>query len=90
MEKQKTQGECLKLEGKLDINSVKARHEALLAGGTMPQQIDAKGVELLDTAGVQWLWWLASKHGGNLSITNASPAVKTVLRAAGLERWVTA
>lgn len=90
MEKPKTQGECLKLEGKLDIHSVKARHDALLAGGTMPQHIDAKGVELLDTAGVQWLWWMASKHGGNLAIANASPAVKTVLRAAGLERWVTA
>lgn len=88
MMKLKKQGKWLHLEGKVDVNAVKALHEELVKSGASPSNVDVKGVEALDAAGVQWLWWVASKHGGTLVINNASAPVKTALQAAGLERWV--
>ena len=82
-------GKSLHLEGRLDIHSVK---EALASfkglGARDCKRVDVKGLELLDTAGVQWLYWLAQRHGGTLEVVNASKAVKATLKSAGFEPWV--
>ncbi len=88
MAKNDAQNDVLRLEGRLDIHTVKVAHEALLKRKTTPKGVDAKNLESIDTAGVQWLWWISTKNGGNLTVTNASTPFKNLLKAAGLERWV--
>jgi anti-anti-sigma regulatory factor len=81
-------GQSLRLEGRLDIQSVKKAHESLKALNVKPQQLDAKGLEGLDTAGVQWLLWWAKQAGGPLEVTGASKSVAATLTHMGLGDWV--
>lgn len=81
-------GSALRLEGRLDVHSVKHAHETLQQLCARPSRIDAKLLDGLDTAGAQWLFVLARRHGGSLEVVNASKAVVATLKAAGFERWV--
>jgi len=88
MAKMLLEGSTLRVEGPLDIRTVKDAHAAVMKASKKPNHFDANGLELLDTAGVQWLYWLASHHGGAISVTNATAAVKSTLKMAGFEGWV--
>jgi anti-anti-sigma regulatory factor len=81
--------QSMRIEGRLDIGTIKEAHEALHELGWKPKHLDAGGLEGLDSAGVQWLWWVARHHDGALQVTHASKPVQSVLKAAGFERWVT-
>jgi anti-anti-sigma factor len=78
-------GRCgLRLSGELTIYSAgQARHDIpqqLAASGAT--ELDLFGVEELDTAGVQLLFWLkreAASRGSNLAFAYHSPAVMEVL-----------
>lgn len=81
-------GSLLRLEGRLDVRSVMHAHQTLQQLGASPGRLDARGLEGLDTAGAQWLFVLARRHGGSFEILNASKPVVATLTAAGFERWV--
>lgn len=82
------EGSTFRVDGALDIRTVKDAHAAMMKASKKPNHFDAGGLEMLDTAGVQLLYWLSRQHGGKLSITNASAPVKSTLKQAGFEGWM--
>jgi ABC-type transporter Mla MlaB component len=82
-------GRWLRLTGRLDVHTVGAAFEALRGLQAAPAQVDATALEGLDTAGVQWLFVLARRHGGALEVKGASKTVTATLAAAGFAGWVT-
>lgn len=81
----------VQLHGDLDLaNAPLLRDEllALLADGTMQLDLDLRALRFMDSSGIAALVVVrksATERGGELSVRSASPAVRRVLEACGVE-----
>jgi ABC-type transporter Mla MlaB component len=80
------------LHGSLEISSVVQDRELLAAELVRGfRRFELSGLELVDTAGVQLLWWLRRAErvkGVELELVGAPPAIRAVFGAIGLDGLV--
>lgn len=78
-----------RLDGTLDIGAMKQAKPLLSQACEMGvRRFDLSGLELVDTAGVQLLFWLQTFHTKDLKLVGASKAVQRTFALIGLEAMV--